>query len=340
MQRGRNIHLAALAGVLALAAVAVRPAHVAAITTPAGLQALPGPGQVLLTFGEVPNATGYNIYRRTPDQTPAQAAKVNAQPDPYGWFLDDGGGKGLPNGMNFYYSVKAVMPDKTEGPATPEMLAMPQIPLGPGFVLYYLYSNPALLPATLTVDTANDVLTFRSNGEDLWDAADSGAFLAMPVTGDYSVQCEVLEKPVAEGSYSGDNNVKIGPQIRDDLTVGSRYAYLHTTSGRGVLWERREAFLCNNGSAGAGTGTEGQAGTDDSSTTYPLWLRLTKTGTMIAASQSKDGTTFTQEADETNVTDYGRMNPVTWAGVAMISSNISNYGDAKLKLSSIKIIPQ
>ena len=45
------------------------------------------------------------------------------------------------------------------------------------------------------------------------------AFLAMPVTGDYSVQCEVLEKPVAEGSYSGDNNVKIGPQIRDDLTV-------------------------------------------------------------------------------------------------------------------------
>src|SRR5438128_11881 len=165
MQRGRYIHLAALAGVLALAAGAAEPAHGAAITTPAGLQALPGPGQVLLTF--------------------------------------------------------------------------------------------------------------RSNGEDLWDAVDSGAFLAMPVTGDYSVQCEVLEKPVAEGSYSGDNNVKIGPQIRDDLTVGSRYAYLHTTSGRGVLWERREAFLGNNGPPGARTGTEGTAGTDDATTTYPHRPSLT-----------------------------------------------------------------
>jgi hypothetical protein len=339
MKRGRFIHLAALAGVLALAAGAGQPAHGAAITTPAGLQALPGPGQVLLTYGEVPNATGYNIYRRTPDQTPSQAVKVNTDPDPYGWFIDDGGGKGLPNGTNFLYSVKAVMPDKSEGPATAEMLAMPQIPIGQGFILYYLYSNPALLPATLTVDTASDTLTFRSNGEDLWDQVDSGDFLAMPVAGDYSVQCEVLEKPAPEAPNTS-NNVKVGPQIRDDLTVGSRYAYLHTTSARGVLWERREAFLGNNGSAGAGTGTEGQAGTDDASTTYPLWLRLTKTGTMIAASQSKDGTTFTQENDETNVTDYGRMNPVTWAGIAMISSNISGYGHAKLKLSSIQIIPQ
>lgn len=339
MQRGRYIHLAVLAGVLALAAGSMQPAHGAAIPTPAGLQALPGPGQVLLTFGEVPNAVGYNIYRRTPDQTPDKAMLVNAQPDPYGWFIDDGAGKGLPNGMNFYYSVKAVQADKTEGPASTEVLAMPQIPIGPGLVLYYLNSNPAILPATLTLDTANDVLTFRSNGEDLWDNVDSGDFLAMPVAGDYSVQCEVLEKPVAEDPNTS-NNVKVGPQIRDDLTVGSRYAYLHTTSGRGVLWERREAFLGNNGSPAISTGAEGEHGTDDSTTKYPLWLRLTKTGAMIAASQSNDGTTFTQEADETNVTDYGRMNPVTYAGIAMISSNIAGYGHAKLKFSSIKIIPQ
>jgi hypothetical protein len=319
-----------LAGVLALASATIKPAHAAAPTSPAMPEATPGNGVVLLTFTTIPNAASYNIYRRTADQTADQIAKVGNTGS--GFFIDTG----LTNGTNLYYSVKAVDSAGSEGVASDPVLVMPQVPIGPGLVLHYLESNPAILPATVTVDTANDVLTIRANGEDLWDDKDSGDFLAMPVAGDYSISFEVLEKPVAEDPNTS-NNVKVGPMIRDSLIVGSRYAFLQTTSGRGVLWERREAFLGNNGSPATGTGAEGTAGTDDSTTTYPLWLKLTKTGAVIAASQSTDGTNYTQEGDETTTTDFGRMNPVTYAGIASISSNIDGYGHSKVKLSSIKI---
>jgi len=319
-----------LAGVLALVAGTIKPAQAGPPTAPAMPEATPGNGAVLLTFGAIPNAASYNIYRRTADQTADQAAKTGSATS--GFFTDTA----VTNGTNYYYSVKAVDASGAESAASDAVLVAPQVPIGPGLILHYLMGNPAILPATLTVDAASDTLTFRSNGEDIWDNKDSGDFLAMPVSGDYSISFEVLEKPVAEDPNTS-NNVKVGPMIRDSLTIGSRYAYLHTTSGRGVLWERREAFLGNNGADSVATGAEGSNPQADDEVTYPLWLKLTKTDATIAASQSNDGTNFTQVGDETTTTNFGRMNPVTYAGIAMISSNIEGYGHAKIKLSSIKI---
>jgi hypothetical protein len=340
MQRGKNVLLTALvAGAMALTGGARNSAQAAGLTnTPVGVQVLPGTGMVLVTFGTVPDAVGYNIYRREAADPPTgTAAKVNDKATPYGWFLDDGAGKGLPNGTSFLYSVKAVMKDNSEGPASAEAIGMPQVPTGDGFMLYYFSvtsspdnpNNPPL-PASLTLDTAKDVLTIKSTGDDIWDAQDKGEYLARPVTGDYSITVEVLEKPMANAPNTS-NNVKVGPMIRDAILAGARYAFLHTTSGRGVLWERRVDFLGANG------GAHGTAGTDDSTTTYPLWLRLTKEGAVITASQSKDGTTFTQEGDETTTEDFGRMPFVTYAGISFIASNSKGSGTIKVKASSIKI---
>ena len=69
------------------------------------------PTAVLLTYAGVPNAVGYNIYRRASTDTPDKAVLVNAQPDPYSWFIDDDGGKGLTSGTTYVYQVKAVMKD-------------------------------------------------------------------------------------------------------------------------------------------------------------------------------------------------------------------------------------
>jgi hypothetical protein len=334
MKRGRFTHLSLLGGVLALTAGLAGTARAAELsTTPVGVQVLPGTGRVLVTFGTVPKATGYNIYRREATfDTPGTAAKVNTDPVPYAWFIDDGGGQGLPNGTNYYYSVKAVI-GGAEGPASGEALGMPQVPIGDGFMLYYLDNGPPaaapILPTKLTLDTATDTLTIESTGADIWDNQDRGGFLARPVTGDYSITVKVLEKPQPVEPNTS-NNVKIGPMIRDTLFIGSRYAYLHTTSARGVLWERRTGWN--------GTGTNnGSNPVSDEDTKYPLWLRLTKEGAVISASQSNDGVTFTQEGDETTTEDYERMNDLTFAGIAFISSNADGKGLIKVGASSIKI---
>jgi hypothetical protein len=333
MQRGRYSDLALLGGFLALTLGIAGTAGAAALSnTPVGVQVFPAPNRLLVTFGTVPNATGYNIYRREATADASTAAKVNTDAVPHGWFIDDGAGQGLPNGTNFYYSVKAVI-SGAEGPASGEALGMPQVPIGDGFLLYYLDNgppaNPPILPAKLTLDTAADTLTIESTGADIWDNQDRGEFLARPVTGDYSITVKVLEisKPVDPNT---SNNVKIGPMIRDTLFIGSRYAYLHSTSGRGVLWERRTGWL--------GTGTNnGTTGTSHDDTTYPLWLRLTKEGAVITASQSNDGVTFTQEGGEDTPEDFERMNDVTFAGIAFISSNAEGKGLIKVSPSSIKI---
>lgn len=239
-----------LAGVLALAAGSIKPAHAGPPAVPAMPEATPGNGAVLLTFGAIPTAASYNIYRSNADKEGDQPAKVGSAAS--GFFIDTA----VTNGTNYSYTIKAVDKSGAESAASEPVLVAPQVPIGPGLMLHYLESNPAIKPATLTVDAASDTLTFRSNGEDIWDNKDSGDFLAMPVAGDYSISFEVLEKPVAEAPNTS-NNVKVGPMIRDSLTVGSRYAYLHTTSGRGVLWERREAFLGNNGADSVATGAEG-----------------------------------------------------------------------------------
>jgi hypothetical protein len=70
------------------------------IAVPPPAQAIPDAGAVLLTYTEVPNAVGYNIYRRAATDTPDKAVLVNSTPTPYAWFIDDNGGKGLTNGTS------------------------------------------------------------------------------------------------------------------------------------------------------------------------------------------------------------------------------------------------
>src|SRR5690348_1805166 len=127
MKRSRYVYLAALAGVLALAAGTMQPAHAAALNTPGTPLLTPADGRVLVSFGGVLNATGYNVYSQT--DASSTPVLVNAMPTPYTWLIDDGGGKGLKNGTPLYYSVKALVPDAsgkpTEGPASALAVTVP-----------------------------------------------------------------------------------------------------------------------------------------------------------------------------------------------------------------------
>jgi len=80
-----------------------------------------------VSYGEASGAVVYNLYRRAATDTPDKAVLVNAMPNPYTWFIDDNGGKGLTNGTTLIYQVKAVVKDSsgkmTEGPISEEASA-------------------------------------------------------------------------------------------------------------------------------------------------------------------------------------------------------------------------
>jgi regulation of enolase protein 1 (concanavalin A-like superfamily) len=297
---------------------------------PSPVLATPGDGMVTLSYGAVSDVQGYNIYRRSVDQAPADSVRVNSQPVTTAFFTDTGpGGRGLPNGTNYLYTVRAVYKatagDLAEGFDSPVVMAEPQEPIPPGFVLYYWNTTH---PATATLQRG--ILSFTASGADIWNIADSGAFLAMPATGDYTLTARVVEQPdVIDPNTS--SNVKAGPMIREGIGPSERYAFLFTTSGRGILWEgNRKA---RNPSAD-GSGLFSQAGTADGATIYPQWLRLRKANGAITAYQSDDGTSYTPVGDPQS---FAAMSPTTYAGLAMSSGNADGYGKVRFDSAGIKI---
>jgi hypothetical protein len=219
MQRGRFLHLAALAGVLALTAGARTPANAAAINTPAAPILSPDNGRVLVTFGGVLNATGYNVYRH---EGGGAATLVNAAPTPYTWLIDDNNGAGLTNGTPLFYSVKAVV-SGAEGPASAENVTTPAPPLFGALRLYNI-TTPGIAPApgSVTLDTASDTVTIHASGDDIWDAQDGQSFLATPVSGDFTIAAQFLGAPTGgEPTYG-----KVGLEMRTGLEPLDEYAWL------------------------------------------------------------------------------------------------------------------
>jgi hypothetical protein len=324
MKRGRYVKLAAMAGMLVLSVGTIQSAHAAGLpATPARVQAIPGPGAVLITYSTALNATGYNVYRRPASQAADTAVKVNAQPTPYTWLIDDNQGQGLTNGAPLLYFVKAVQSDGAEGAASSDVVVTPQVPILGGL---YVHDIGTTFPSTVTLE--GDVLTITASGHELWNADDGGTFVGAAVAGDYSVTAKLLERQT--GGHEGA--AKVGVMIREGLVPGDRYAINAAFRGRGVKFERRTNVLGSDGTAVAEDGTVH----DDMQ--YPIWLRLTKEGSVVTAYESFDGTDFTQVGTEA---DFGVMQSVTYAGLGLSAVHIGQeplrYVTAKFDATSIKI---
>jgi hypothetical protein len=282
---------------------------------PTRLQAFPGAGAVLLTYGSTPDAVGYTIYRRAPGDAVEKAAKVNQQPTPHTWFIDDGAGAGLANDKPLIYSVKAVLESDTgetsESIASQEVLVTPQLPLLGGF---YRYDLDTLNPGSATIE--GDALTIKAAGEEIGGLRDGGTYLLAPMAGEYSVSAQLLEFPKEEPATDG--YAKVGPIIRTGLGPGDPYAYLFASAARdpNLHFEARRTFL--GGSIGDVGGNVEQPGLSMDEVTFPLWLKLTRAGESVSAFYSNDGTTYTQLGEPVN---FGRMPAVTYAGLAATAHN-------------------
>lgn len=329
----RTSCLWALAGVLIGAVAAAAPASAAppALDTPQRVTAYPGNGAVLVTYTTVPNATGYNLYRRAATETADKAVLVNQAPTTYGWVVDAGANNaGLTNGTNYLYSVKAILQDGKEGPASADVLARPQAPLAGAL---FTYDIGTMNPSTVTLSPDNKVLTIKASGGELWANNDSGTFVGTAVIGDYSVSAKLLDRPQIQSD--GQIHAKAGVIIREDIAQFSRNAYVFCSNSRdpAVRYEGRNGPNDDqNFSDGSGVDTD---------VPYPRWMKLTRSGTTITAFQSTDGTNWTQTIDgDAGVQDFAYLNPVTYGGIECTALQDGTYVtanfDATYGLTGIK----
>jgi hypothetical protein len=308
-----------LAGAFALAAALPLPAHAQRFDLsdqPGSIQAFPNSGEVLVTYGAVPNAVGYNIYRRGLSQSYDQRIRVNPQPIPQTFFLDTG----LTNDTPLLYSAKAVFQDGKEGfSPTPEVVVTPHAPI---LGALFAYDIGTVNPSSWTVGrpgTADaGVLTVRASGGELWDNYDSGTFIGAPVSGDFTLGAQVLARP--EGSPN--NGAKAGIMVRESLSSGGRYAFLFVSQSREpeVLFEGRKGIL------GGAPGNFAQAGTSLADTKFPIWLQLRLRGSTISAWQSYDNQNWTPVGTPQ---DYGRLQHDTYGGLGVTALSDGGYTTAR-----------
>jgi regulation of enolase protein 1 (concanavalin A-like superfamily) len=318
----RSIYSCLAMMAVALGLVAGGTAYAAPVDTPSAPILTPDDGRVLVEFGGVLKATGYNVYRHAAGGT---AALVNATPTTQSWLVDDNNGAGLTNGTPLFYSVKAVV-NGAEGPASAENVTTPAPPLFGSLRLYNITTpgiNPA--PGSVTLDSASDTVTIHASGDDIWDAQDGQSFLAAPVTGDFTITAKFLGAPTGgEPTYG-----KVGLMMRTGLEPLDPYAYAFISVHRdpAIMFEFRK-LLDGTGNGGGGNGDIA----DDQK--YPVYLRLSRQGTTMSAQQSLDGSNWTDIYD---AQDFTRLPPTVYVGVSATAHMDGSYLDGKFQASSLSI---
>jgi regulation of enolase protein 1 (concanavalin A-like superfamily) len=128
---------------------------------------------------------------------------------------------------------------------------------------------------------ASGTYSVRGAGADIWGTADALRYAYTTLSGDGQVTARVATEQ--------NVNVwtKAGVMIRDSVAAGSRQALMLVSPGRGNAFQRRIA------TSGVSTHTAGAP------VTPPYWVRLSRVGNTVTASQSANGTTWTVVGTDT-----------------------------------------
>jgi regulation of enolase protein 1 (concanavalin A-like superfamily) len=128
---------------------------------------------------------------------------------------------------------------------------------------------------------SSGTFTVAGAGADIWGSADAFRFAYTTLTGDGTVVARVASEQYVA------NWTKAGVMMRESLTPGSRHALMLVSPGKGLAFQRRVD------TGGLSTSTAGGAGT------APYFVRLSRTGSTIAASTSTNGTSWTPVGSDT-----------------------------------------
>ena len=151
-----------------------------------------------------------------------------------------------------------------------------------------------------------DSIVVAAGGVDIWDQADGFRFVFQKVSGNFEVSAKMQSlKEVFEWS-------KAGVMIRESTEPGSKHAMLVATPQHGLAFQYRpeENDMSQHVEAG--------------DFTYPIYLKMKKTGSKFAGSWSSDGKKW-NEAGEIDIS----MGKSVLAGLAVTSHVDGELTEAK-----------
>jgi hypothetical protein len=149
------------------------------------------------------------------------------------------------------------------------------------------------------------VFTSSGSGTDIWGTADAFRYVYQTLTGDGEIVARVATVSNA------DVWTKAGVMIRATLDAGSPQASMFVSSGKGLALQYRTLNSGTSASIAGGAGTA------------PVWVRLVRAGTSLAAYRSGDGVAWTRVGAITI-----SMPATVYVGLALTSHNNGALADA------------
>ena len=120
-------------------------------------------------------------------------------------------------------------------------------------------------------DSDGDTFVLNGSGTDMWGAYDEGHFAYLDATGDYEFIARIVSLDITDYWARG------GIMMRDSLSEGNHGVQLYMSPGSEAV------ILTRNG--------VNIAWVDNKS--FPMWLKLKRTGSSFQASYSTDGSSYT-----------------------------------------------
>ena len=164
--------------------------------------------------------------------------------------------------------------------------------------------------------SATSTYTVTGAGADIWGTADAFRYVYQPLSGDGSIIARVA-------TVQNTNAwVKAGVMIRGDLTAGAAQGTMMVTPGttKGNNFQRRvTADGVSTGTTGAFTGA-------------PRWVKLTRSGNLVTASESPDGVTWTVVGSDTI-----NLPATAWIGFAVSSHSTTTLASATF--DKVTVVP-
>ncbi len=148
-------------------------------------------------------------------------------------------------------------------------------PAGPGEDLPEPWLEANIGDPTLTgnasYNEANGSFTIEGSGHDIWETTDQFYYVYQPLTGDGEITARVLLQ------NSSEDWAKAGVMIKESTIAGASNALLAVTPANGIAFQYE---FYNHISGG--------------SYTFPVWLKLMRSGNNIAAYTSPDGSNWSE----------------------------------------------
>jgi regulation of enolase protein 1 (concanavalin A-like superfamily) len=162
------------------------------------------------------------------------------------------------------------------------------------------------------------VYSVSGSGPDIWDTADAFQIASKTLTGDGEIRARVTSQA------NTDPWAKAGLMIRDGSAAGAVNAYVALTPSNGFTFQWRST------AASTSFSVAGPA----SNTAPNNWVRLTRSGTLVTAYTSANGTAWTQVGTTTL-----SMASTVSVGLAVTSHNNAALGTATFDSVSITPFP-